>query len=363
MNTKTIYKIIFNVLVLLSFYTSVAQDLKTNIQFQTGEQFLIDQFNEKDVIFIGEFHRIKEHAEFICNIIPKLHENGINILFSEFANFNDTKLIDSLITAKTFNDSLARRIQFNNSWYWGYKEYIDIYYSAWKTNQNLLPNEKPFRIIGIEIDHNSLVEGIDAEQVWAHIIDSCSFEKGIKALVYCGINHSFTNYNQPYLVNDTLKGFVTTRVGNLLYKKYPYKTITILMHGPWYGYSYTTSVLPCNGMIDSLVNSLPEGKREIGFATSDIFFDSYNLNFSLYSLGYKNATIKDLCQGYIIIKPICELNPVSIIPNFINDSNIDDCIKQSGMGNLTSKEFNDTIKSWLEEDTKYLIELQKKNCK
>lgn len=363
MNSKTRYKVIFNVIFLFLFYITSAQEVKTSFQFQTAEQFLIEQFNEKDVIFIGEFHRIKEHAEFISNIIPKLHENGINILFSEFANFNDTKLIDSLITAKNFDDNLATRIMFNNSWYWGYKEYIDIYYSAWKINQNLSSNEKPFRIIGIEIDNNSLDDGIDAEQVWANIIDSCSFEKGVKSLVYCGIHHSFTNYYHPYLENDTLKGFVTTRVGNLLFKKYPDKTITILLHGPWYGYSYTTSVLPCNGMLDSLANSLPEGKKEIGFLTSDSIFNSYKLNHSMYSLGYENATIKDLCQGYIIIKPICELNPVTIAPNFINNSNIVDCRKQSEMSNKNIEEFNYIIRLWLEEDTKYLIELQNKFCK
>lgn len=363
MNTKPFLKIVFNAILLLLFNCVIAQDVETNVSFQPADQYLISQFKEKDVIFLGELHRIKEQVEFVCKIIPILHENGINLLFSEFANFKDAKLIDSLITAKTFNDSIARRIQFNNSWYWGYKEYVDIYYSAWKTNQNLLPNEKPFRIIGIEIDDNSIVGSFDAEQVWAHIIDSCSFEKGIKALVYCGIHHSLTNYNHPYLVNDTLKGFVTTRVGNLLYKKYPNKTITIFLHGPWYGYSYSTSVLPCNGLIDSLVNSLPEGKKEIGFSTSDKLFTNFSLNHSLYSIGYTDATLKDLCQGYIVIKPICELNPVTVIPNFINESNIEECIKQSEMGNLTAKAFNDTIKSWLEKDTKYLTELQKEICK
>jgi len=362
MNTKTFFKIILNAILLHTCNLVIAQDAGTKVLFQPADHYLISQFKEKDVILLGEIHRIKEQVEFVCKIIPELHENGINLLFSEFACFNDNKLIDSLITAKNFNESLARRIQFKNSWDWGYKEYVDIYYSAWKTNQNLLPNEKPFRIIGIESDNNNLSGG-DPELVWAHIIDSCSFKKGVKALVYCGMHHSFTNFHQPYLINDTLKGFVSTRVGNWLFKKYPNKTITVLMHGNWYGYSYSTCVLPCNGMIDSLVNSLPEGKKEIGFSTSDNFFANYSLNYSLYSMGYTDATLKDLCQGYIVIKPICELNPVTIIPNFINESNLEECIMQSEMGNLTAKAYNDTIKSWLEKTTEHLIELKKKFCK
>ena len=359
MKTKRILWTLLNLSFILLFHITVAQETGTKVPCETAEQYLLNQFVKKDVIFLGELHRTKEQVEFVSRIIPVLHKNGINLLFSEFANFKDTKRIDSLITAKKFDESLARRIQFENAWYWGYKEYVDIYYSAWKTNQTLLPNEKPFRIIGIEIEDGGIY---DPEQVWAHIIDSISIEKGVKGLVYCGMAHSFTNYKQPYLVNDSLKGFVSTRVGNLLYKKYPDKIITVILHGPWYGNSYSSGVLPCNGMIDSLVNSLPEKMKEIGFSTDETFFSKYSLTNSLWNIGYGNLTLKDLCHGYIVIKPICDLNPVTVIPDFVNESNINEAIKQAEIGNLTAKEFNDIIKSRLEKNTIYLMELKKKFC-
>jgi uncharacterized iron-regulated protein len=100
---------------------SVAQKKENTGSFQPADQYLISQFKVKDVIFLGELHRIKEQVTFVCKMIPLLRKNGICILFSEFASFKDTKRIDSLITAKTFNDSLAQRIQFDNAWYWGYR--------------------------------------------------------------------------------------------------------------------------------------------------------------------------------------------------------------------------------------------------
>ncbi len=132
------------------FIVSVAQRAGNPIPLIPAEIYLVRQFNDKDVIFLGELHCIKEQVEFVGSMIPVLHKNGINLLFSEFARFKDTRRIDSLITARTFDKKLAARIMFDDSWDWGYQEYVDIYFSAWQTNQMLKPHEKPFRIIGLE---------------------------------------------------------------------------------------------------------------------------------------------------------------------------------------------------------------------
>ncbi len=357
--------IVLNAILLVFWmHISCAQNTVDPEQLQNADDYLIGQFKVKDVIFLGEIHRIRENVDFAGKMIPVLHKNGIHLLFSEFARFKDTKRIDSLITAKVFDKNLALCIMFDNAWDWGYKEYVDLYYSAWKTNQSLKPNEKPFRIIGIEQYDNEGTGIYDQEQFWTYLIDSIGIKKGEKVLVYCGMHHAFTNFHQPYLVNDTLKGFVSTRVGNWVYKKYPTKTITVLLHGPWYGSNYSKTVLPCNGKIDSLVNSLMNHTESIGFSTANPRFDDYSLNNSLYGLGNTNARLKDLCQGYIVVKPICELNPVTVIPDFINKSNIDETIKKAEFGSLTPKAFNDSISSWLfEYSTKSLNMLKKQFCR
>ena len=362
MKKTLVFKIAFLINVIIIFTNiSFAQNKHSGqTVYQSTDTFLIDQFQSYTVIFLGEHHRIKEHAEFVSNIIPILHSNGINLLFSEFANYNDTRLIDSLITAQEFNFALAKKIQFQNAWDWGYKELVDIYYAAWKTNQNLESNEDRFRIIGLENYQDSLI--LDQEKFWAYLIDSISIKQNQKSIVYCGMHHAFTNYKQPYVVDDTLKGFVNSRVGNYLYRKYPLKVETILLHAPLNGINWGTLVIPFDGKMDSLYNIYSVNSNPIGFLTENLKYGDFKLDNTFYSIGYPNVSINDLCQGYIIVKPICKLNQVTVIADFINKSNIIETRKIAEMGDLSIEDFNYYIKVWLQEESDSLLELKKKFC-
>ena len=360
---KTFYYKLTSLITILTILanTSIAQNkFSDQTVYQSADTFLLNQFQHYSLVFLGEHHRIKEHAEFVSHIIPILHENGINLLFSEFANNNDSKLIDSLITAQDFDYDLAKRIQFHNAWDWGYKELVDIYYSAWKTNQNLKPNEDRFRIIGLENYQDSSI--LDQEKYWAYLIDSISIKQNQKSIVYCGIHHAFTNYKQPYVIDDTLKGFVNSRVGNYLYRKYPSKVETIFLHAPLNGINLNTLVNPFGGKMDSLFFLYSRNSKPIGFSTNNLSQGNFSLKNTFYCIGYPDGSIHDLCQGYIIVKPICELNPVTAIPDFINESNISETRKMAEMGDLSIEDFNNYIKVWLQEESESLLELKKKYC-
>ena len=355
-------KILFVVCLLLMFsHISNAQNVTLNKnKILQADSLLISLFKEHEVILLGEHHRIKEFPDFVSSIIPTLHKNEINLLFSEFARFNDTEMINSLITAKKFDTILAQKIMFKDAWDWGYKELVDIYYAAWKLNTTLLPNEPKFRIIGLENYEDSTI--IDQESYWAHIIDSISIKEKKKAIVYCGIHHAFTNYKHPYVVNDTLNGFVNSRVGNYLYSKYSTKIITVLLHSPINSIHFGTMIIPFNGLIDSLYYKTSNIGQSIGLLSDNDIFNKCNLEGSFYGVGYPNSTLKDLCQGYIIVKPICELNPISVIPAFINESNLKETRKVSELGDLSATEFNNLILFRKYNETKYLIELKKNSA-
>jgi hypothetical protein len=339
----------------------IADDPGRDELYQPAGTFLVEQFRLKDVILVGESHRIREHAEFIARMIPLLHKNGINLLFSEFADCADSAIIDSLITGKVYDGSRARYISWKNMWDWAYKEYTDVYYAAWKVNQNLLPGETPFRIIGIEQD---VPMNVEPELWWARVISRYSLEKNKKALVWCGLHHSFTTYNQPYVVDDSLQGFVTTRLGNLLYRKFPERVMTVVLHAPLKaaigaGVSY---VLPGDGTIDSVAYSLPAGQQEIGFNTNESWLGNCTLESSFYATGYVGFTLKKMCQGYIVVKPVCGLHMVTIIPGFIDSSNVMETRKMAEMGDLSPQAFNDTIRTWLETESRFLLDVQKRVC-
>lgn len=329
--------------------------------YQSAEAYLVDQFNYKDVILLGEAHRIKEHAEFVGRTIPALHRAGVNLLYSEFALSEDTALINSLITAPIFDESLARFISWKDMWDWAYREYVDIYYAAWKVNQSLLPGEEPFRIIGLESNDDGI---LDPEMVWARMIKNQALARNRKAVVWCGLHHAFSNFYQPYYLNDSLQGFVMTRLGNILYRNNPGRVMTVVLHAPLMAaiHSPLRHVIPCDGKIDSVVYQLPEGQREIGFSTNESWLGNCTLEQTFYSTGYVRLTLKNLCQGYIVVKPVCELNMVTLIPGFINDSNIAQTRKMAELGDLSPEALNDTIRVWLENESSFLLDVQKRNC-
>jgi hypothetical protein len=329
--------------------------------FQPAGTYLVEQFGKKDVILAGESHRIREHAEFIARMIPLLHQSGINLLFSEFASSGDSALIDSLLTGKVYDESLARLVMWKNTWYWAYKEYGDVYYSAWKVNQHLQRDEQPFRIIGLESTDYGMM---DPELAWAKLVKRIALDQNKKALIWCGLHHSFTNYHQPYFVKDSLQGFVTTRLGNLLYRKFPERVMTVVLHAPMKAApkSGNDYVLPCDGKIDSMVERLPIPEREIGFNTDGILPGHFSMKNTFYGTCYPELLLKDFCQGYVVVKPVCDLHMVTIIPGFIDSSNVMETRKMAEMGDLTPQSFGDTIQTWLETESRFLLDVQKQVC-
>jgi hypothetical protein len=115
-------------------------------------------------------------------------------------------------------------------------------------------------------------------------------------------------------------------------------------------------VLPGEGRIDSVVYSLPAGQREIGFNTNESWLGNCTMQNTFYAMGYVNFTLKNMCQGYIVVKPVCDLHMVTAIPGFIDSSNV------AEMGDLTPQAFNDTIRQWLKVESSFLIDVQKRSC-
>lgn len=224
----------------------------------TPNEYIVQKFKTHDVIFLGENHFIKEQVEFVKNLIPDLYENGIYYLGTEFLNYNDTKLVNRLITDSIYDETLAEQISFNSGWEWGFKEYLDIYKEAWKLNQSLPESAPKFKIFGIQetIDFSYIKSEEDyqnpeimakvfsgssqfkeEEGYSAHAIQKEVLDNHQKALIHCGIHHAFTSYYQPRYSSKT-KGFAGSyekeRVGNLIKDKIGAKTMTIFIHGPWY---------------------------------------------------------------------------------------------------------------------------------
>ncbi|MCU0639334.1 MAG: ChaN family lipoprotein, partial [Candidatus Krumholzibacteria bacterium] len=177
---------------------------------QRPEDFIVSSYKNRNVVFLGETHRIRQNAELVQRMIPVLYVNGIYNLCTEFARREDQPLIDSLLTGDGWDEGLAREIAFRFSPMWGYREYIDIFKAAWKVNSGLSAGERRFRIFGLNDSPDSSpavdnkdngrgrflasVEGGGGEEHWFRVLSSIIRVPGEKAIVYCGIYQALTEY-------------------------------------------------------------------------------------------------------------------------------------------------------------------------
>jgi len=44
---------------------------------KSPEDYVLAKFKDHQIVFVGEYHRIKHDAEFIQHLIPRLYEEGI----------------------------------------------------------------------------------------------------------------------------------------------------------------------------------------------------------------------------------------------------------------------------------------------
>ncbi|MFQ6113848.1 MAG: ChaN family lipoprotein [bacterium] len=311
--------------------------------YQSPGDYIVSKFKDHDIVFVGEYHRIKQNVELIQNIIPRLYENGVYNLGMEFACYADQQKIDSLITAQVYNEAVAREILFNNFVFWGYQEYADIFRAAWRLNRQLPEGPRRFRVVGLNAtadwSHVKTEEDRDnpavMKKVWSNgysdeimgkTVLKEFVEKGEKALIFSGSHHAFTEYKQPIYDEENKKfvRFVEDRMGNLVYNVIGKRAITIFLHSPWVnenGYS-KPYVYPVDGVIDALMPTLGPQYRCVGFDTKGGPFGSLQGTTTLYKYGYDNFVLGNFCDGYIYQCPLSEYEGVTPIDGFVNMGNI-----------------------------------------
>jgi hypothetical protein len=333
--------------------------------YMNPEDYVVNMFTDHDIVFTGEYHRIKHDLALIHNLIPRLYENGIFTLGIEFARREDQSLIDSLLKGITYDESLAQRILFNFMPTWGYQEYADIYKVVWQLNNTIPEGSRRFHVLGLngsldwsivktpdDMNNPSIMQQVwkdNGEDLWAKVIMDSVVAKGEKALIYSGIHHAFTEYKQPIYDDSKMvfTGYNTARMGNYIFNKIGKKAVTICLHFPWYsekGY-IESYVYPADGIIDAVMAKITSDYRQAGFDTKNTPFGKLTGETSVYKYGYNNFTLDIFCDGYIFQMPLSAYNGVTAIEDFINETNIEQArIQEPYLRNASIEEFNRVIK-------------------
>jgi hypothetical protein len=304
------------------------------------EEFVLALFKDHDVVFLGEQHRIRNNVTFVQSLIEPLYEAGIYVLATEFVRREDQDLLDSLITGDQYDESLAKRIGFQQSVMWAYREYLDVYRRAWELNRGLDEGQPQFRVLALndspDWSHVRTEEDRQSHEVmkrvwrgggehfWAETILE-AVRSGEKVLVHCGIHHAFSEYRQPVVHKGELVRMNETRVGNFVFKEIGKKCVTIFLHAYWNGpEGYGDQLIhPADGVIDALMLGLSGGPKPVGFLLRDTPFGEIRPRNCVYRHGYDDFRLSDFCDGWIYDRPISEFKGMTVIDGWITEENLE----------------------------------------
>lgn len=332
-----------------SINSALKDDLKTFVKDNhiIPEQYLLDLFVDHDVVFLGEWHYVRQNPIMVRKLLPLLHQRGIDILCLEFARRVDQPLIDSLLAGPSYDEALARLITFRGYVHWGFQEYVDIYRGAWQLNQTLPAGSRRFRILALnnspdwshvrsrsDRDNPEVLRRVwhgEDERDWANVILKQVVAKKQQTLVYCGAHHAFTEYRQPIVNAGSFIRFGDVRVGNYVFEAIGKRAITILLHAPWRGSDGYDApwVRAGDGYIDAVLEELEPEYRRFGVDTHETPFGSITGASAVYSQGYPHFTLATICDGYVCDGPLGAFEGVTPIRDFVNDQNILEARAQS----------------------------------
>jgi hypothetical protein len=304
---------------------------------------VLSAFAAHDIVFLGEFFKIKQNVLLVQALIPRLYAAGVRNLGIEYALSDDQQDIDALVTAPAWDPAKARAITFDWLVTWGYQEYIDLYKAAWQLNHGLPAGARPFRVVGLNVRQHweylkgnkdlsdpQIVARIFAQGVpdahMADVIDKEFLQRGGKALVYCGTQHIFTRYrSREYEKNAAdMKLSETRRAGTIIAGKIGARAFCISLHAPWPDRKQKNGLAyPAEGVIDALIPALPPGRRNAGWDTAGTPLGALPVRTSSYAERGAVMTLADLFDGYIIQGPLAEYLTVSPIKDFVRPEDAD----------------------------------------
>ena len=345
---------------------SLASYLEGN--YRSPEDYIVESFENHDVVLLGEAHRFRQCPELVQQLIPSLYAHGIYSLGLEFGCFEDQALIDSLLASNSFDSSLAYQIVFNQWPYMGYKEYIDIYRVAWQLNAGLPGGARRFRILGLNAkgDFSLLKSSADVmdpavmrkvrkagprDSVMANVILQITADPGEKMLVFCGFGHAFTKFHWPAEGPRKCSAFTDEigTTGNRVYEAIGDRCMFVFIHAPWISGNSGGNglVYPADGIIDTLMLTLRPQHRRVGFDVIGSPFANLSGEQSYWSFYVKDFRLGDFCDGYIYLGPLSSYKGVTVADGFITEANRVKAIMQSGNPEArdTSQTVDDIVKS------------------
>jgi hypothetical protein len=185
---------------------------------QPAQEYVIRLFDKHQIVILGEEHNVKEHKDFVIDLIPKLYyEAGVRCIGWEFSWYSQNQQLEEIINAPTFDEQAVLQFARERSPDWNSKEHWDIIKAVWTLNKSLSPNSERMRLIGLQdyVDiprsyvllgtkstdspefQNMLKEHCDHDRKTAQHAAEEILQKGQKGFLFFGMCHDWTDYRYP----------------------------------------------------------------------------------------------------------------------------------------------------------------------
>lgn len=325
----------------LSAGATPEQEAQLREQGLPPADYLLRQFQQADLVLLGEDHAVKQNLQLVAALIPRLHHAGVHQLVMEFGAEEDQAALDELVNAPTYNAARARALMFSYNTMWSWQEYRALYEAAWRLNLSLAPGEPRFRIVNMsyrfrwrgypgyktpETMRQVFWRG-SIEKFRAELIDREVLARGGKALVLTGTTHAFTRYEQPVFDYnaDGYCRFDALDLGNRLYRSHGARVRTVLLHQPFPNRigAQPRWVQPAGGAVERLMAQ--RGSRPVGFdlrgtAMGQLPDDSH------HAMCHPGLTLGELADGYVFLAPFAQLEAATPDPDFVTPANLQEAL-------------------------------------
>jgi len=320
--------------------------------------YIADKIRTYSVVCLGEDHWIKDHPQFLCDVIRAMTQDStanIDVLAVEFGNESDQRLADTVAYAPTYREDLVFKILQHTPDIYGnpYREYADVFRTVWETNKAKSPKLRTRILL---LDPAYMQEHFDGEKytytgsrddnMFGHL--RWCIMKRKHTLFYAGQAHTQAQIG-GVLSGDYYYNYPSA--GYLLKKCYPRDVFSINLWGARMGSngymadSVHTWQRIANGIIDEAFRE--NGNKPVAFTLSKDFpltVEDYYADPANPSVWQETPTdgspytsdllMRDQINGIIFIKPVEQFSGAHLL-NIYDEDFMRHVKKRSG-GKITT---------------------------
>ncbi len=283
---------------------------------QPAGDYVIGLYKRHDLLIFGEGHNVREHKEFIIDLVPRLYrEAGVRCIGWEFSNPTANEELERLTTAPEYDaQALLDFARSQIAHEWNSREHWDLVEAVRKFNAGLPAGSPKMRFVGIDkvidwVDTYIKIKTVERDSPegkalyeiqmkrdleMAENVEREILAKGIKGLAFVGRGHDESHFGTP-----PDKPYNRPIMGKVLYEKHGDRVLQVALD--WGGFPAVTKAID------------PGRTLPVGF---DMFSSPF-ASILVRGMGPDPVKMEKLARGYVYFGPAERLRRNTAIVGFV----------------------------------------------